>query len=313
VAEGTVVDRFAAVGTVEAGESVTVVAEIDAVVVAIPFAEGQAVAAGALLAQLDDEQLRAEVARAEALRDQRRVTHERIRSIVEQGAGAPQDLDDAAAALKVAQADLDLARARLAKTRITAPFAGIVGSRRISPGAFLRAGDAVTDLAQISRLRITFSAPERTLGRLRRGAEVTVTTTAYPDLALRGVITVIEPQLDPGTRSARIIAEAANPESLLRPGMSADVSVVLAERPGALTVPSEAVFVEAGQALVYVVQPDSSVVRTVVELGTRLPDAVEVLSGLQAGAEVVRAGHQKLYPGAKVMPVAAGGGPEGGR
>jgi len=312
VTRTTVVDRFTAVGTIEAGESVTIVSEIDAAVKKVPFAEGQAIGPGELIAQLDDAQLQAEVARTEALRDQNRVTFERIKRIVDQGAGAPQDLDDAAAALKVATANLDLARARLAKTRIVAPFAGIVGARRVSPGAFLRAGTAITDLAQISKLRINFSAPERYLDRLQRGALVTISTTAFPDHPLQGTISVIEPQLDPGTRSARVIALADNPEQLLRPGMSADISVVLAERPRALTVPSEAVFVEAGQNFVYVVKPDSTVTRVSLELGTRLPGAVEVLSGLADGAEVISAGHQKLYEGARVLPVAAGG-PEAGR
>jgi membrane fusion protein (multidrug efflux system) len=315
VTQATVVDRFTAVGTIEAGESVTIVSEIDAAVKEIPFAEGQAIAQGALIAQLDDAQLQAEVARTEALRDQNRVTYERIKRIVDQGAGAPQDLDDAAAALKVAAANLDLARARLTKTRIKAPFAGVVGARRISPGAFLRSGTPITDLAQVSKLRISFSAPERYLSRLQRGASVTISTTAFPDHPLQGVIFVIEPQLDPGTRSARVIALADNPEQLLRPGMSADISVVLAERSHALTVPSEAVFVEAGQNFVYVVKPDSTVTRASLELGTRMPDAVEVVSGLTEGTEVVSAGHQKLYEGAKVMPIAAGGpgsGPGGG-
>ena len=89
---------------------------------------------------------------------------------------------------------------------------------------------------------------------------------------LTGTIDVIEPQLDPVTRSVGVVARVDNPDELLRPGMSATVTVVLSERDGALTVPSEAVFVEGGQAFVYVVKPDSVVTRTPVELGTRLTD-----------------------------------------
>ena len=310
VTEGPVVDRFTVVGSIEAGEDITVVSEIDAIVVSLPFAEGQAIRTGGLIAQLDDAELRAQVARAEALRDQQQITFDRVKSVVDQGAGTPQDLDDAAATLKVAQANLDLALARLAKTRITAPFDGILGARRVSPGAYLRAGDAITDLAQIRQIRVTFTAPERFLGRLWRGAEVSVTTTAYPDHVLAGTIDVIEPQLDAGTRSARIVARVDNPGELFRPGMSADIAVVLSERAWALTVPSEAVFVEGQQAFVYVVGPDSVVVRTPLTLGTRLPHLVEVVSGLESGAQVVRAGHQKLFPGAKVMPI-SGQGPGG--
>ena len=117
---------------------------------------------------------------------------------------------------------------------------------------------------------------------------------------------MIEPQLDPATRSVGIVARVANPDELLRPGMSATVSVILSERSDALTVPSEAVFVEGGQAFVFVVRPDSVVTRTPVVLGTRQPGTVEVSAGLADGQQVVRAGHQKLFAGAKVMPVGGG-------
>ena len=303
---GPVTDSFSTVGTLEAVEAITVTSEIDGIVVGIPFREGGRLEKGDLIARLDDVQLKAEAQRARALLDQRRSTWERVRTIVDQGAGAPQDLDDALAALKVAEADLALAEARLTKTRITAPFAGLVGKRHVSPGAFLRSGTAITDLAAIDQLRVTFAVPERLLGSMRLGAAVAVSTPAFPEEVLAGTIDVIEPQLDAVTRNAGIVARVDNPRALLRPGMSATISVVLNQRAAALTVPSEAVFVEGGQAFVYVVRPDSIVTRTPVTLGTRLPAAVEVVEGLTAGQQVVKAGHQKLYEGAKVMPVGGG-------
>lgn len=312
VVEGAMRDRFTAVGTIEAGEAITVVAEIDAVVKSLPFREGGTIARGEVIAQLDDAQPAAEAARAEALLAQSRSTYERIRAIVDQGAAAPQDLDDASAALKVAEANLAVAKAHLEKTRITAPFDGAIGARRVSPGAFIRAGQAITDLASISEIRVNFAAPERYLGILARGSEVTVSTTAYPGEELMGTIDIIEPVLDPATRSARIVARVKNPGGRFRPGMSADVSAVLSERQNAMMIPSEAVFAEGNQALVYSVGPDSTVLRTPVTLGARRTDVVEVLAGLEPGARVVLAGHQKLYPGAKVMPITSrpGGGAE---
>lgn len=306
VNRGPVSDRFTAVGTVEAGDAITVVSEIDGVIVALPFREGGQVQQGALLAQIDDATLRAEVERNEAVCQQSQTMYDRVKAVVDQKAGAPQDLDDADAALKVARANLALAKAQLAKTRVTAPFDGFVGARRISPGAFVRGGEPITDLASIAELRVTFSAPERLLGKLSRGSAVTVSTTAFPGVELTGRLDVIEPVLDPATRSARVIARVSNPKSLFRPGMSADITVVLSERAEALTVPNEAVFVQGNQPYVFVVNPDSSVVRAAVTLGTRLAADVEVTAGLQGGQTVVRAGHQKLYDGAKVMPVPHG-------
>ncbi|MBI4548124.1 MAG: efflux RND transporter periplasmic adaptor subunit [Ignavibacteriae bacterium] len=298
-----VVDKFEAVGTIEAIEAITVVAEIDGAVKALPFNEGGFIKQGEIIAQLDDAQLAAEVARAEALRSQSQVTYDRVKAIVDQGAGAPQDLDDAAAALKVAQANLDLAKARFAKTRIIAPFDGIIGARRVSVGTFMRTGQSVTDLANIDEIRVTFAAPERFLSQLTRGASVAVSTTAFPGYELQGKIIAIEPIIDPTTRSTRVVARVQNPERKFRPGMSANISAVLSERPNALTIPNEAVFGSGNQMFVFIVKPDSTVARVPLTLGTRLADVVEVLDGLQQGMTVVRAGHQKLFDGGKVMPM----------
>jgi len=298
---GPVVDRFAAVGTIEAEKSITVTAEIAGVVLELPFREGAPIGPGGLIARLDDAQLKAELARAEALLAQRQSIHDRTVAVVERGAGTPQDLDDTAASLKVAEAELALARSRLQKTRITAPFGGTLGARRVSPGAYLRPGEAITDLARISEIRVNFSAPERFLGRLSRGAEVTVSTTAFPGYELAGNIIVVEPLLDPATRSARLVARVANPEEKFRPGMSANVTAVLGQRTDALTIPNEAVFVDGNQAYVFEILGNGTVSRQAISLGTRLADRVEVVSGLEAGARVVRTGHQKLFEGAKVQ------------
>jgi membrane fusion protein, multidrug efflux system len=303
VVAGPIEDRFETVGTFEAGEEITVVAEIDGTVIDLPFTEGAAIGKGEVIARLDDVQLRAEASRAEALRDQQRSSHERVKSVVEQGAGAPQDLDDAAAALKVAEANLEVARARLAKTRITAPFEGVTGARRVSPGAFLRAGEPVTSLARLRDLRVNFSAPERVLPLMVRGTEVRVSTSAWPTYEETGQVTVVEPVLDPVTRTAGVVARVPNPQERFRPGMSAGIVITLGAGREALTVPSEAVFSEGDRAFVYLVKPDSTVARTPVRLGVRLSDAVEVIEGIGAGAMVVRAGHQKLYEGAKVAPI----------
>jgi membrane fusion protein, multidrug efflux system len=303
VDQSTVTDRFEAVGSIEANEEITVVSEIDALVTALPFREGSAVAKGDLIAQLDDSKLAADVRRAEATVEQKKASFDRIKSVVDQKAGAPQDLDDAAADLKRAEADLAYAQANLAKTHIVAPFSGVIGSRRVSPGAFLRAGSAITDLTQFELIKVRFSAPERFYPSLTRGSMVEVSTTAFPDYKLQGTIDVVEPMIDPATRSVNIIAKVQNPEGKFRPGMSANVTAVLNQRERALLIPDEAIFAEGNQSLVYLIKADSTVTRTPITIGTRMRDVVEVLSGLKPGDHIVKAGHQKLYEGARVMAV----------
>ena len=296
-------DTFTAIGTIEAMEEITVVSEIDGVITDIPFEEGSYVKRGQLITKLDDSQLEAELIRSEALFTQSQATYNRIKSIVDQKAGTPQDLDDALASLKVAEANLKLAKTRFEKTRIIAPFDGLIGSRKVSVGTFLRAGEPIAELANLNNLRVTFFAPEKFLSQLKRGAEVSVSTTVFPGHKVTGNIIAIEPVLDPDTRTVQITARVQNPGQKFRSGMSADVSVVLSERMNALTVPNESVFASGNQSFVFVVNPDSTVIRKPVTLGLQLSDVVEVLDGLNPGMQIVRAGHQKLFDGAKVMPI----------
>ena len=306
---GDVRETLHALGTVEAEEQVKVTVEIDAIVRALPFEEGRLVRKGQVLAVLNDTELRAEARRAAALRDQARVTYDRFEQLATEKIASPQDRDNSRAALQVAEANVRLAEARLGKTRVYAPFGGVVGSRLVSPGAYLRAGDAITELARIDTVKVAFAVPERFLADLRRGAGVTLTSVAFPDRKFSGTVNVLDPILDAATRSARLTARIANPQGELRPGMSADVTAVIAERPQAVTVPDEAVFAEGDRNFVFVVQPDSTVVRRAVKLGVRQPGRVEIREGLQGGEKVVRAGHQKLFEGAKVSPVEAAAAP----
>lgn len=298
-----VADKFEAVGTIEAIEGVTIVSEIDASVISLPFEEGSFIKKGDLIAKLDDSQLSAEVNRTEALYIQGKATYKRVKSIVDQNAGTPQDLDDALANLKVAEANYELAKARLSKTRIVAPFNGIIGTRKVSVGAFLRTGQEITELANLNEIRVSFSAPERFLAQLKRNAEVIVSSSVFPGYEVKGKIMAIEPILDSQTRNVNVVARVQNPGQKFRPGMSANISAVLSERPNAITIPNEAVFANGDQSFVFVVNKDSSVAATPVTLGLQTAKIVEVVNGLKDGMQVVTAGHQKLFDGAKVMPV----------
>ncbi len=245
-----VADQFEAVGSIEALESISVVSEIDGAVTKLPFEEGSFIRKGDLVAQIDDLQLAAEVKRSEALFEQSKSNFERVKNIVEQKAGTQQDLDDAIASLHVAEANLALAKARFSKTRITAPFDGIIGARKVSVGTFVRTGQPITELANINEIRINFSAPERLLSQLNRGAVVKVSTPVYKDHSVQGKIIVIEPVLNELTRNAKIIARVPNPGQKFLPGMSANISAVLSEHDNAVTIPNEAVFANGGQSFV---------------------------------------------------------------
>lgn len=298
-------DRFETVGTLEADDAATLVAEIGGIITRVPFNEGGRVGKGDLIAQLDDVEAKAELSRAEALRDQAQATANRVKSIVDQGASSQQAWDDAQAALKVAEANAAFAKARFDKTRILAPFSGVVGARRVSIGTYIQPGQAITELVRSEELRVNFSVPERYVLLLKKGAEVEVTSPAVPGTRLAGKVDVVEPLVDPATRNVKIVARVKNVDGQFRPGMSVNIAATLKERDSALTLPSEAIFLDQNQPFVYLVKPDCTVVKTAVRLGTRTMDRVEILTGLAEGNPVVKAGHQKLFDGAKVMPVSS--------
>lgn len=296
-------DTFEAVGTIEAIEEITVVSEIDAVIKSLPFKEGSFVKKGDLIAQLDDEQLAAEFARSEALYVQVQARYNRIKILAEMNLGSEQELDDALAGLKVAEANLKYSSSRLSKTKIIVPFDGIIGTRKVSVGAFIRTGQKITELANLNHIRVLFSVPERFLAELKTNSPIVIYSSVYPGYEVAGKIIAIEPILNSETRNVRVVGYLKNPGQKFRSGMSANIVVVLSERPNALVIPNQSVFANGNQSFVYVVQQDSSVVQVPVTLGLQLSDVVEVLNGLQIGMQVVQAGHQKIFPGSKILPV----------
>jgi len=317
----TVRDQFRAVGTIESDEDVQIVSELDGTLRSMPFAEGQPVRKGDLIAQIDDRELKPEAERTEAQRELAEANYTRSQKLADQQAISQSELDDSKSAFRVADAAATVAKVRLEKSRIRAPFDGVVGRRLTTVGSWVRAGDPIAHVARLSTLRVAFSAPERMLSELRPGRAVDVRTPAWPGRVFEGHLSVVDPNVDPVTRTVHLIAQVPNPGALLRPGLSADVSVTLSERPGSITIPEEAVFAEGSANFVYVVKPDSSVTKVALQLGSRDSARVEVTHGLTAGQTVVRTGYQKIFEGAHVLPVSdaaalgammGGGGPGGG-
>lgn len=319
-------DAFRALGSLEALQEAEIVAEVSGRVMSLPFPEGRSVDSGAVLARLDDSELRAQRDRAAAALKLARSEDKRVADLFERDVVSPRERDESRATLEAAEAELKLQQARLDRTVVRAPFSGMTGRRLISAGSHASVNDPIVRLARLDRLRATFPVPERYSAVLKPGARATVGVSAWAGEQFPAWVTVVEPSIDPASRTFTAVAEVRNVGGRLRPGMSADVNVRLTERVGALTVPDEAVLAEGDQAFVYRIGPDSTVARVPVVLGAREAAQVEIRSGLSAGDRVVRAGHQKIFPGAKVMPVSSlppdasaaaapgqGGAPKGGK
>jgi membrane fusion protein (multidrug efflux system) len=220
--------------------------------------------------------------------------------------------DEAQAQLAIDHAEVDLARARLDKTRIAAPFAGVVGLREVSVGNYVSPGQDLVNLEDIDPIKVDFPVPERALSAVEVGQPIEVTVDAWPGRTFEGEVYAIDPQINAQGRSIAIRATIDNPESLLRPGLFATVRLITARREQAVLVPEQAIFAQQGKPYVYKVV-DGVARLTEVQLGGRRVGQAEIVSGLAAGDVVVTAGQIKLRDGAAVRVIDAAAPTQGER
>jgi membrane fusion protein, multidrug efflux system len=305
------VERIArSVGQIRAVESVTLASEVAGLVRQIGFEEGALVNQGDLLVELDDSRARAELAAARAARDRASRQVERYEQAATTSAASLTELDTVRTELEQAEALFELARIRVDDHRILAPFAGRVGLRRVSQGAYIQPGDPLTTLTSVDPVEVEFAIPEIFLADLRPGLTLSASSPAYPAQDFTATIDVITPEVEPSTRTVLVLAKAPNSGGVLRPGMFVNVRLVLGTRADAVMVPESALQYQGSQASLYIVEGDQARSRPV-RLGERRDSAVEVIEGLRAGEQVVSAGLQKIRDGVKVRVIPDAAVPQG--
>jgi membrane fusion protein, multidrug efflux system len=305
-AEVVKAERFAqeiiAIGSLSSSESVTLRFEIAGRLTGIHFREGQPVDKGALLFELDDSIYRAELQQASAALALSRRNHERAQELFGRGLVSARERDEAAARMDVDKATVALAEARLAKTRIRAPFSGVVGLRSVSPGDYVTAGQPLAPFEQLAVLKADFRLAEAALSRLKVNQVLNLEVDAYPGQTFAGRVYAIDPGLAEETRSIGVRARVPNEKGLLRPGLFARVRLVISERDNAVLVPEQAILPQGEKLFVYVIEDGKASLKPV-QLGLRKEGRVEVVSGVAPGDVVITAGTQKIGPGAPVQAI----------
>jgi membrane fusion protein (multidrug efflux system) len=287
------------VGSLRSEEAVIVRPEIAGRIVEIAFGEGQRVTRGQLLVRIDDSIQKADLQRARANLTLSRSKYERAVDLRAKGFISSQAKDEAENTLKVAQADTELAAARLAKTEIRSPFGGIIGLRSVSVGDYVKEGQDMVNLEEIDPLKVDFRVPEVFLSQVKSGQVLQITMDALPDRTWPGKVFAINPLIDANGRAIAIRAQVPNPDGKLRPGMFARVRLLTSEIRDSLMIPEESLFPVGDDKYVYKVV-DGRAQRQKIEIGQRREGKVEVLGGLGAQDTVVTAGVVKLRDGAPV-------------
>jgi membrane fusion protein (multidrug efflux system) len=299
VTRATLNVEVTAVGTLRADETVMIRPEIAGRVVVIHFKEGQAVNAGDALVTLDQDEYKAQLAGSAAQVGLEESSYQRFQDLQRKNLTSQQNLDETKARLDAARAQQELNRVRLDRTVIRAPFAGTVGLRLVSPGAYVKPGEDIANLESLGAMKLDFRVPETYLARLGVGQTLAVRVDAYPDQSFEGNIYAIDPALDPETRTVLLRARLPNKGNKLRPGLFARVSLILERRENALVAPEQAIVPVGQQTFVYRVV-NGKAVMTPVKLGLRRPGQVEILEGLNADDQVVTDGQLKIRDGAAV-------------
>jgi membrane fusion protein (multidrug efflux system) len=295
----SITERLQTTGTLRADESVELTAETSGKVTSIRFEEGERVAAGDLLVTINDDELQAERTRLQRQLELAQKQKQRQERLLSQDAVSEEEYDQTVNRVQTLQADLELVEARIAKTRIRAPFGGTIGLRAISPGSYLSPQTRIATLQRTDPIKLDLSVPEKYAGRVGPGTTVRFTVRSA-DRTFEGTVYAVEPQVNASTRTLQLRARASNPDGALRPGAFAEVDVVLGQTDDAIVVPSFAVIPALGAQRVFVADGGTAEPRSV-EVGVRTDSTVQITDGLAPGDTVITSAIQELRAGLPIQ------------
>lgn len=301
-------DQIRVLGVARSKRSVNITSNTTELITRVMFVDGQRVAAGAPLVELQAREEDADLIQARAQLAQAQREYDRFRILAERGVAPRVTAETAETALETARAAVAASEARRGDRVLRAPFAGVLGLTTVTPGTLISPGSVITTLDDTSAIRVDFPVPERYLGVLQVGTPLSATADAYADETVSGRIALLDTRVNEQTRAVIARAEFANPGNRIRPGMMMRVAVHQGRRQS-LSVPEAAVQYEGQGAFVYRIargESGSTAQRVEVQAGAVEGGYVEILSGLDNNDRVVASGLNRIQPGAPVTVAGAG-------
>jgi len=303
------VPSLKAVGSTAAVQGVTVSTDEPGIVQKIAFESGQAVKEGDLLVQLEVSHEQAQLRSAEAQMRLAGANLVRQQNLLKGRVSSQADYDTAQAQYDQAVAKVEEVKALINKKTIRAPFSGVLGIRAVNLGQYLQSGAQVAPLQSLDPIYVNFWLPQQNLGQIAAGQLVRVQADGLPNVEFDGKINAVDAVIDESTRNVRVQATLPNPEGLLRPGMFVNTEVPLTDKSNHVVLPATAIQFAPYGDTVYIIEdmkgPDGKMYRgvrqQVVKVGASRGDRVAILSGVNAGEEVVTSGVFKLRPGVHVQ------------
>ena len=289
-----------ATGSLLANEAIEVRSEIAGRVTMIGFKEGGTVTKGQVLIKINDDDLQAQLRKTELAMQLASDDEGRKKQLLDVKGISQQAYDDSRITYQSAEADRDNLRAMIAKTIIRAPFSGKIGLRQVSEGGYVSPNTLITDLQQVTPMKVEFSVPERFGNEMAVGKKVTFTLDG--DAArYNAEVYAIDPAVDATSRTITVRAHNPNSNGKLRPGAFAHIIVELSKVPSALMIPTEALIPDIqGQKVLLIKGGKATSAR--VETGIRTNSEVELTKGVQPGDTVITTGLLQLRDGMEVKP-----------
>ncbi|OFX05541.1 MAG: hypothetical protein A3E78_12480 [Alphaproteobacteria bacterium RIFCSPHIGHO2_12_FULL_63_12] len=285
-----------AVGYGRAVKSVTLVSEATGLVEKVAARAGQPVKAGDVILKLDDSEQRIALARARAEFPIAKANAERFAALYKEDSASKLEADSAYNAFKAVEADLKSADFALKQRTILAPFDGVVGLTEIEAGDYVRAGDVVTTIDDLSALIIEFSVPQEAAAGLKIGQAVEAQLAGGAGQRISGVVRALDSRVDPASRTLKIEAAFDNEQHALLPGATYAVSTTNDGAP-ALSAPGLAVQWDRPGAYVWKIGADGAATRTSVTVLQRRDEAAIIEGDLAAGDLVIVEGADRIRPG----------------
>lgn len=284
---------YQANGTFMPKQEVTVAAETGGRVVRVLVDEGSRVGVGQTLAIVEGDKLNVNVSNAQAAYDNARTNLQRYESALSTGGVTQAQVDQMRLQFENAKNNLKSAKLTAGDVTIKTSVAGIVNARKIEPGAYVSPGTPAFDIVNVSTLKLRVNVDEKNVATLRVGQNVEVLASVYSDKKFSGRITFIAPKSDGSLNFPVEIEIANNPNNDLRAGMYGTAVFGGSGTANALVVPRTAFVGSISDNKVFILK-NGKAIETKVQSGRSFGDLIEVISGLQAGDQVIISGQINL-------------------
>jgi len=285
-------------GTIIANEEVEVRSEVSGRITGIFFKEGTFVNKGQLLVKLNDDDLQAQVKRLKIEIKLAEENEYRQKQLLQSTAISKEDYENSLTNLNLLKASVDIIKTNIDKTRITAPFSGIVGLKYISPGAFITPSTVIASIQNTQPLKLEFSIPEKYNNLIMQGSTVDFKIAGSKD-DQKAKVYAKEPKIDPVTRTSKVRATFPNPGGKIYPGSFAEITISIGDKAKVKMVPTIAYIPDISGAKLFV-KKGGLAVSVPVTAGDRTEKEIQILEGLNIGDTVIISGILQLRP---QMPV----------